>query len=718
MDISSPCDLVKELLDNAIDAKATSIEIIMSSNSIDRISVKDNGTGIDIDDFNCLGRRAHTSKIREYSDLINLAGKTLGFRGEALASVNSMASTTIITKKTGDPIAWRIELVPGVGGVRDKRPVSATVGTTVAVTKLFESFPARRQYALKMANKSVPEIQEHLKAYAFARPHIKMSLKIVGDGKPLWSYSPKPPNLKREAMLHIFGANILGKCIEINDNMYLNQASTHTKSTGQVQWAFDGYISKPCHTLKDLKGKRKYVSIDGRPMSSEWHTAKKLSRILKPQISGVTTSTSGERRGGMFMQINVKCLPGSYDPNIATKKDEVLILDEKGLLEKFEAVCKRVLEAYSQAQRLAPQPTTARNHHIATLDHNESKHKNTETQNDGKATPIATGKACDDNGKVDSHGHGPADVSEAAHLMVKTKMKTTFEVNMGHNKKDGSDEEDTDTTIEVEVLPRAAPVRDRHSNNEIHHPRQKESIRRYFQPVQRDDFEIACDDTATAESPEESGRDQQLDESSLSNRAALQPLSEVAMNRIREEAESSPEPPGSDWIAPAAIVNFNREAPMPSLQRPGNGTRLLGTQGLQRTVYPPLPIGPSLREGNNDERSSPSRTLSPPMLTPPPSDPRYRLTHFDPRTILGPHPSSASLLRTSVPQQRYNGLHNEREISLTSGSKQGVLSFDTRGIGFMSGTAVASSYPSQESQSVPRRATMARPTDEQSHTAS
>ncbi|GAO15108.1 hypothetical protein UVI_02048330 [Ustilaginoidea virens] len=152
--MTSPCALVKELIDNAIDAKATAIEVIVSSNTIDRISVKDNGTGIDMDDFSCLGRRAHTSKLRDLSELATIVSKTLGFRGEALASINSMADVVIITKKAGDPIAWRVELTQGTGGVKDKRPVSATVGTTVAATKLFENIPPRKQHCLNSTTSS------------------------------------------------------------------------------------------------------------------------------------------------------------------------------------------------------------------------------------------------------------------------------------------------------------------------------------------------------------------------------------------------------------------------------------------------------------------------------------------------------------------------------------------------------------------------------------
>ncbi|KAI5466728.1 histidine kinase-like ATPase, partial [Mariannaea sp. PMI_226] len=83
--VTNPTSLVKELVENSIDAGANSIEVLISQNTVDKVQVKDNGCGISLDDLNLLGRRAHTSKLRTFDELETKAGDTLGFRGEALA---------------------------------------------------------------------------------------------------------------------------------------------------------------------------------------------------------------------------------------------------------------------------------------------------------------------------------------------------------------------------------------------------------------------------------------------------------------------------------------------------------------------------------------------------------------------------------------------------------------------------------------------------------
>src|SRR5690348_6177351 len=89
--ITSPLLLLKELLDNAIDSGATSVDVIVSPNTVDKIEVRDNGHGIDPGNFESLGRPGHTSKLRSFDELSKVGATTLGFRGAALASANTLA---------------------------------------------------------------------------------------------------------------------------------------------------------------------------------------------------------------------------------------------------------------------------------------------------------------------------------------------------------------------------------------------------------------------------------------------------------------------------------------------------------------------------------------------------------------------------------------------------------------------------------------------------
>lgn len=108
--ISDPCSIVKELLDNSLDAHATAISVEISQNTVDVIQVKDNGRGIPAEDHPFVCRRAFTSKIATVEDLRKLGGKSLGFRGEALASAAEVCGgVTVTTRVEADPVGFCIK---------------------------------------------------------------------------------------------------------------------------------------------------------------------------------------------------------------------------------------------------------------------------------------------------------------------------------------------------------------------------------------------------------------------------------------------------------------------------------------------------------------------------------------------------------------------------------------------------------------------------------
>ena len=186
--ITTPTTLVKELLDNAIDVKATSVEVRVSPNTIDKIEVKDNGVGIHPDDYDSLGRRGHTSKLRTFEELSTHGCKTLGFRGEALAAANTLAQVSIITKTADDPVGATLQLLKNTGGIERQQKVSAPVGTTVRIAGLFGHIPVREQVAIRESAKTLDKIRDLLKTYAMARPSLKLSLIVLQNPSRNWSY--------------------------------------------------------------------------------------------------------------------------------------------------------------------------------------------------------------------------------------------------------------------------------------------------------------------------------------------------------------------------------------------------------------------------------------------------------------------------------------------------------------------------------------------------
>ena len=188
--IISPVSLVKELIDNAIDAEATSIEVQISSDTLTKIQVRDNGCGIDLDDLDNVAIRSHTSKLTSFEQLQAGEIATLGFRGDALSHANMMANLSITTRTRHDPIGTKADLKFGEGGVQNTQPVSSPIGTTIRATDLFKSLPVRRQNHLKEGRNPINRVKELLQAYALARPCIKLSLKVLGDEKSSWDYCP------------------------------------------------------------------------------------------------------------------------------------------------------------------------------------------------------------------------------------------------------------------------------------------------------------------------------------------------------------------------------------------------------------------------------------------------------------------------------------------------------------------------------------------------
>jgi DNA mismatch repair protein MutL len=140
--VERPAAALKELLENALDAGATQIDVDVTGGGVKRIRVADNGAGIEREDLALALARHATSKIKSVVDLEAIA--TLGFRGEALASIAAVSRTAIASRAAGRPHAWRIEVEGGAAG--SVEPAALASGTTVTVEELYFNTPARRKF--------------------------------------------------------------------------------------------------------------------------------------------------------------------------------------------------------------------------------------------------------------------------------------------------------------------------------------------------------------------------------------------------------------------------------------------------------------------------------------------------------------------------------------------------------------------------------------------
>ena len=180
--VESPFSIVKELLDNAIDAKATKISIEIKNGGIDQIIIKDNGKGIDREDIPKAFLPHATSKIKNLEDLDAIL--TLGFRGEALASISNVSQTTMITKTEISDCAYKIDVFGGV--FSEVVPSTGEQGTKIEVNNLFFNTPARRKF-LRTPKQEESNITNIIARYILA--HTNISFKYVVNNKLVYQTS-------------------------------------------------------------------------------------------------------------------------------------------------------------------------------------------------------------------------------------------------------------------------------------------------------------------------------------------------------------------------------------------------------------------------------------------------------------------------------------------------------------------------------------------------
>lgn len=204
--VERPSAVVKELLENALDAGANQITIRLEEGGVKRIAISDNGRGIEPEQMPLALARHATSKIASLDDLEHVA--TLGFRGEALASIASVAQLTLTSRTAQQPHAW--EIVGSKDGA--VAPAAGGVGTTIDVQDLYFNTPARRKF-LKTEQTEYGHCAEVVRRIALARPDVSFSLSHNGKVNEHWNAASFS---KRSA--HILGENFDKACLPLDES--------------------------------------------------------------------------------------------------------------------------------------------------------------------------------------------------------------------------------------------------------------------------------------------------------------------------------------------------------------------------------------------------------------------------------------------------------------------------------------------------------------------
>jgi DNA mismatch repair protein MutL len=342
--IERPASVVKELVENALDAGARRIAVRVRSGGLESIEVADDGAGIPPAEIGRALLRHATSKLPDRGGLSAVA--TLGFRGEGLASVAAVARTTLTSRVAGEEIATAVDAFGEEIGA--PYPAPGPLGTRVIATQLFENVPARREY-LRTPGAEFTRIAQWLATMALAYPAVGFSLEH--DGRPVFTFAPDGDPAPR--LRHIFGAT--------PDTMLAVRGGNERITVG-------GWISAPGEDRPDRRGQ--VLFINGRLLRST---------LLSGAWSGAyrTFAMTGRHPYGVLL---IDIAPDDVDPNVHPTKSDVRL--------KFgERVNAVVREAMGNALRAAATARLERAISYAPPDPNAHAH----THVHGHAEPLWEG---------------------------------------------------------------------------------------------------------------------------------------------------------------------------------------------------------------------------------------------------------------------------------------------------------------------------------------
>ncbi|HEU4902046.1 MAG TPA: DNA mismatch repair endonuclease MutL [Flavisolibacter sp.] len=309
--IQRPASAVKELLENAVDAGATEIKLYLNDAGKSLIQVVDNGGGMSETDARMCFERHATSKIKNIDDLFHI--RTMGFRGEALASIAAVAQVELRTRRATDEVGTCIEIENSL--VKKQTPVAAPVGTSICMKNLFFNVPARRNFLKSNAAEMRHVIDEFIRV-ALAFPNIFFSL--TSNGQQLFYL--EAGSLKQR-IVHLLGNNYSAKLVSVKENTdYLN---------------VHGFIGKP-ETAKKTRGDQ-YFFVNNRFIKSGYlhHAIMQAYQDLIPADSFPAYV--------LFIDLD----PTQVDVNVHPTKQEIKFEDEKIVYAFVQAAVKHSLAQFS-----------------------------------------------------------------------------------------------------------------------------------------------------------------------------------------------------------------------------------------------------------------------------------------------------------------------------------------------------------------------------------
>ena len=374
--VLDPASVIKELLENALDAGATRIDIrVRGKAALDSIAVSDNGKGIPRNDYNSLCLSASTSKIRNFEDLDSIM--TFGFRGEALSAICAISkSVSFVTRTKEDSVATSLKYGQD-GYLQERRPVARPTGTTALVDALFHKLPVRRKDAVKNSSREIARCVSVVQALALVSVGVRIELKISQDIKVLTHLNasgaliprPQPSHeklLNLRALRHTASCVLGNKTASALQDLPLSKiasvslprsgASPNARTdrddvTSNRHYWCSGLVSKASLDANGSGGRAKsshqYIFANKRPVDFP-----RLTRAVNELYRRIT----GLNGASPVLILNLDLPVGSHDVNLSPDKRDFLIRDMSdviaGVMGQLEALWSPKKAAEIPVQKL------------------------------------------------------------------------------------------------------------------------------------------------------------------------------------------------------------------------------------------------------------------------------------------------------------------------------------------------------------------------------
>ncbi|KAG6879008.1 hypothetical protein C0992_005898 [Termitomyces sp. T32_za158] len=345
--IHRPASALKELIENSLDAGATSIRVTVKDGGMKLLQIQDNGCGIRKSDLSILAERFTTSKLKTFSDLSRI--QTYGFRGEALASISHVSHLSVITKTKAESCAWKACYAEGhlaspkPGQSIDPKPCAGNDGTTITIEDMFYNTPTRLS-ALKSSSEEYSRILDVLTKYAIHNPKVAFVCKKAGPMPKVFQHpsASEIPNTIRLLYGHSIAKELVPVKVSSKAKKSIQEDEDEDMEADEPEddpeaWHAEAHITNANYQAKKMVF---LLFINHRLVESS-----RMKRAFEVVYNGILPKGSSP-----FVYLSLEIDPRSVDVNVHPTKREVHFLNEEEIIERISDAFQKALAVQNHSR--------------------------------------------------------------------------------------------------------------------------------------------------------------------------------------------------------------------------------------------------------------------------------------------------------------------------------------------------------------------------------